>query len=61
VNAPSPARFSELQLVLEPARGELVRAFAREAALAEGVSGSVASLIADDTILARSLHRRIGP
>jgi hypothetical protein len=49
VNAPSIARFSELQLVLEPARAELVRAFTREAALAEGVSGSVASLIADDT------------
>jgi len=37
VNAPCPPRFSELQLVLEPARGELVRAFVREAALAEGV------------------------
>jgi len=36
--------------VLEPARGELVRAFAREAALAEGASLSVAGLIADDTV-----------
>ena len=44
-----PRRFSELQLMLEPARGELVRAFVREAALAEGVPASVASLIADDT------------
>ena len=33
----SVARFSELQLMLEPERGELVRAFVREAALAEGV------------------------
>src|SRR5229473_1883360 len=43
------AMLSELQLVLEPARRELVRAFVREASLAEGVSVSVASLIADDT------------
>ena len=52
VKAPSLPRFSELQLVLEPARGELVRAFVREAALAEGVPVSVASLIADDTVQA---------
>ena len=52
MNAPSHARFSELQLALELARGELVRAFTREAALAEGVSLSVASLIADDTVQA---------
>ncbi|HZO44604.1 MAG TPA: hypothetical protein VFB68_01865 [Xanthobacteraceae bacterium] len=50
MTASSPKRFSELQLVLEPARGELVRAFAREAALAEGASLSVAGLIADDTV-----------
>ncbi len=50
MTAPSPQRFSELQLVLEPARGELVRAFVREAALAEGVALSVAGLIADDTV-----------
>ena len=31
----SMARFSELQLTLEPEHGELVRAFVREAALAE--------------------------
>ena len=43
------AMLSELQLVLEPARRELVRAFVREASLAEGVPVSVASLIADDT------------
>jgi len=49
VKAPTHPRFSELQLVLEPARGELVRAFVREASLAEGVPASVASLIADDT------------
>jgi hypothetical protein len=41
--------LSELQVVLEPARRELVRAFVREASLAEGVPVSVASLIADDT------------
>jgi hypothetical protein len=50
VAVPSPKHFSELQLVLELARGELVRAFAREAALAEGVPPSVAGLIADDTV-----------
>ena len=49
MKAPSVPRFSELQLVLEPARGELVRAFVREASLAEGVPASIASLIADDT------------
>src|SRR5438309_796396 len=41
--------LSELQLVLEAALRELVRAFVREASLAEGVPVSVASLIADDT------------
>ena len=45
----SIARFSELQLVLDGARAELVRAFVREASLAEGVPAQVASLIADDT------------
>jgi len=35
--------------VLEPARSELVRAFVREAALAEDVPLSVASLLAEDT------------
>ncbi len=50
MNVPSRARLSELQLVLERAQGDLVRAFAREAALAEGVSASVASEIADDTV-----------
>jgi len=49
MKAPSRPRFSELQLVLEPAARELVRAFVREASLAEGVPVSVASLIADDT------------
>jgi hypothetical protein len=34
--------------VLEPARGEIVRAFVREASLAEGVPVAVANLIADD-------------
>jgi hypothetical protein len=48
VKAPSHLRFCELQLALEPARGELVRAFVREASLAEGVPAPVASLIADD-------------
>ena len=42
-------RIAELRLVLEPERSELVRAFVREAALAEGVSTSTATLIADDT------------
>ena len=34
--------------MLEPARGEVVRAFVREASLAEGVPVAVANLIADD-------------
>src|SRR3954467_7616786 len=46
----SIARFSKLQLVLEPEHGELVRAFVREASLAEAVPASVASLIADDAV-----------
>jgi hypothetical protein len=46
--ASSPPRCCELQLVLEPARGEVVRAFVREASLAEGAPVSVANLIADD-------------
>ena len=46
---PMIPRFSELQLVLEPQRGEVVRAFVREAALAEGAPVTVAGLIAGDT------------
>ena len=46
----SVARFSKLQLVLEPEHGELVRAFVREASLAEAVPAPVASLIADDAV-----------
>src|SRR5262245_30046008 len=41
-------RSSELELLLEPRRGELVRAFVREASLAEGAPTSVASLVAED-------------
>jgi len=52
VKSPSPQTFSELQLMLEAARGELVRAFIREASLAEEVPMFVASLIADDTVKA---------
>ena len=48
VKASSPPRCCELQLALEPARGELVRAFVREASLADGVPVAVANLIADD-------------
>ena len=44
------ARFSELRLVLEPEHGELVRAFVREAALAEAVPAPLASLVADDAV-----------
>jgi len=44
----SVPRSSELELLLEPRRGELVRAFVREASLAEGAPASVASLVADD-------------
>src|SRR5215210_2306130 len=47
----SPAMLwsSELKLVLEAARGELVRTFVREACLCEDVPVPVAGLIADDT------------
>ncbi len=45
----SLAHSSELLLLLEPARGELVRAFVREAALADDVPAAVASLLAEDT------------
>lgn len=45
----SHPRRCELQLILDPARSELVRAFVREAALAEGVPLSCAGLIADDS------------
>ena len=48
VKASPLPRCCELQLVLEPARGEVVRAFVREASLAEGVPVAVANLIADD-------------
>src|SRR5262249_5547406 len=48
VSVPIPPQLSELQLVLEPARAELVRAFVREASLADGVAASVSGLIADD-------------
>jgi hypothetical protein len=49
VKSTSQPRSSELRLVLEPARSELVRAFVREAALAEDVPLPVASLLAEDT------------
>jgi len=49
VKAPSVPRSSELQALLEPARAELVRAFVREAALAEGVPAATSGLIAEDT------------
>jgi len=52
VKSSSLPRYSELQLMLEAPRGELLRAFVREASLAEGVPMSVASLIADDTVQA---------
>ena len=57
MKAPTHQRFSELQLALESSRGDLVRAFIREASLADGVAASVASLIADDT----AHFERIGP
>jgi hypothetical protein len=52
VKAHSTPRFSELELVLDPSRGELVRAFVREASLAEDVPAAVASEIADDSVQA---------
>ena len=45
----SPQWHGELQLTLQSAYSDLVRAFVREAALAEGVPVSCASLIADDS------------
>ena len=49
MKSPSLPRHCELQLMLDSARSDLVRAFVREAALAEGVPVSCASLIADDS------------
>lgn len=49
MNACAHPRYPELHLGLDPARGELLRAFVREAALAERVPAAVASLIANDT------------
>ena len=46
----SSSRSSELQLSLNLTRSELVRAFIREAALAEGALPTTASLIAEDTL-----------
>jgi hypothetical protein len=48
-NRPRP---SEIKLSLELSRGELVRAFVREAALLEGARPLIASLIAEDTLRA---------
>src|SRR3954453_21653726 len=48
----SVARFSKLQLVLKPEHGELVRAFVREASLADAVPAPGGSLIADDAVAA---------
>jgi len=48
MTSPTHPRHCELHSTLDPARNDLVRAFVREAALAEGVPVSCASLIADD-------------
>lgn len=48
--SPSHPRSCELQLPLDSERNELVRAFVREAALAEGAPASCATLIADDSV-----------
>jgi hypothetical protein len=50
MTSPSHPRHCELQLMLGSAHSELVRAFVREAALAEGVPASCASLIAGDSV-----------
>ncbi len=49
MKSPTHPRHCELRLMLDPARIDLVRAFVREAALAEAVPVSCASLIADDS------------
>jgi hypothetical protein len=49
MTSPSPKRHCELQLMLDAGRGELVRAFVREAALSEGAPVACASLVADDS------------
>jgi hypothetical protein len=46
----SGSQSSELQLSLDLTRSELVRAFVREAALAEGALHATASFIAEDTL-----------
>ncbi len=50
----SSSSFSELQVSLELSRSELVRAFIREASLAEGALPATSSLIAEDTLQAWS-------
>ena len=50
MTAKSGPHSSELQLSLDLSRSELVRAFIREAALAEGALPAAASIIAEDTL-----------
>ncbi|MGD9922791.1 MAG: hypothetical protein AB7V13_15340, partial [Pseudorhodoplanes sp.] len=52
MTSPSHPRLCELQLMLDPGRSELVRAFVREAALSEGVPTACVSRIADDSAAA---------
>jgi hypothetical protein len=49
MTSPTHPRHCELHLMLDARRSDLVRAFVREAALAEGVPVSCASLIAGDS------------
>lgn len=49
MNTDSRHRHPELRLALEPAQSELVRAFIREASLAESIPPAIASRMADDT------------
>ncbi|WP_036280781.1 hypothetical protein [Methylocystis sp. ATCC 49242] len=50
MSAQPSSRHSELQIVLEPSHSELVRAFIREASLAEGVQHFAAGQIAEDAL-----------
>src|SRR5437764_2142826 len=45
----SRSHHSEMRVMLEPEKAELVRAFVRESSLSEGVAPGVSSLIAEET------------
>src|SRR3954465_5839327 len=45
----SRSQLSEMRVLLQPEKAELVRAFVRESSLSEGVAPGVSGLIAEET------------